>query len=460
MKTEVLEEPLDLLRGIVNNNMCIGCGVCVAQKNVDTELKMIWDSNGFLVPDLDVVEIMPINSLKVCPFNPFPEPEVRTEDELANIFLADSPKRNLKIGRYYNSYVGYAADFRLTSSSGGLASYIISKLLENGVVDTVLAVVAGNEGDDYYKYDLIGQKQDALKSSKTRYYPVTMAEVLNQLDQLDGKVAIVGIPCFIKAIRLHQYYNPEIRERVAFTIGIICGGMKSRFFAEYLAGKVGVNSREFSKPEFRIKDLSSTASDYSFGCTDKEGSNHLLKMRTVGDMWGTGFFKNNACDFCDDVSGELADISLGDAWINPYNKEGAGNNVIITRSQVAENLINEGLLSQNLIIENLEEDRFISSQQGGYNHRHRGMGYRTSRARKAGVLIPPKRFEKEKIPIEFKLVQSMRAKVRQRTLELWKNNKDAGRFDDDIKPLLNHLYRFTSWYHRITQVRTLINRKR
>src|SRR5690606_7430999 len=134
-----------------------------------------------------------------------------------------------------------------------------------------------------------------------------------------------------------------------------------------------------------------------------------------------------------------------DAWIDPYNKDGAGTNVIITRSQLAENLINEGLLSRELIIDNLEEDSFIASQQGGYNHRHRGLGYRVFKARKAGILIPPKRFDKEKVPIEFKLVQSIRAKVRQATLELWKKGKGAGRFDNDISPLLNRLYRYTSW---------------
>jgi coenzyme F420-reducing hydrogenase beta subunit len=42
-------------------------------------------------------------------------------------------------------------------------------------------------------------------------------------------------------------------------------------------------------------------------------------------MWGTGLFKSNACDFCDDVTTELADVSL-DAWI-PYNKDGLGNSV-------------------------------------------------------------------------------------------------------------------------------------
>ena len=31
--------------------------------------------------------------------------------------------------------------------------------------------------------------------------------------------------------------------------------------------------------------------------------------------WGMGIFKLGACDYCDDIVGETADISFGDAWL-------------------------------------------------------------------------------------------------------------------------------------------------
>ena len=58
---------------------------------------------------------------------------------------------------------------------------------------------------------------------------------------------------------------------------------------------------------------------------------------------GNWSFKSNACDFCDDVLTELADISLGDAWIDPYDKSGLGNSIIITRTKTAQTLIKNGL---------------------------------------------------------------------------------------------------------------------
>ena len=72
---------------------------------------------------------------------------------------------------------------------------------------------------------------------------------------MDGKVAIVGVACFIKAIRLAQFYNPLLKDKIPFLVGIICGGVKSRFFTEYLAFKAGVTRVTLQKPRFGVKDI-------------------------------------------------------------------------------------------------------------------------------------------------------------------------------------------------------------
>lgn len=69
----------------------------------------------------------------------------------------------------------------------------------------------------------------------------------------------------------------------------------------------------------RVQNSNSIAYNYAFRCTDTAGNDEKpIKMQAVGNMWGTGLFKANSCDFCDDVTTELADISLGDAWLEPF----------------------------------------------------------------------------------------------------------------------------------------------
>jgi len=269
-----------------------------------------------------------------------------------------------------------------------------------------------------------------------------------KIHELEGKVAIVGVACFIKALRLAQYTEPQLKEKIPFLVGIICGGLKSRFFTEYLANKAGVEIENIEKPKFRIKDFNSTAGDYSFGCIDgKTQTEKNIKMRSVGDMWGTGLFKANACDFCDDVTNELADISLGDAWLEPFSKDGKGTNVIVARSELADNIILEGMKNNELAVEPLSLERFLSSQQGSFNHRHEGLGYRIELARKQGKIVPPKRHDKEKISIDFKWVQEQRLKLRGKSLEMWRETKNASAFDSEMKRDLQRLYRLTKIYH-------------
>jgi coenzyme F420 hydrogenase subunit beta len=429
---------------VVQNDLCIGCGICVPVCPSKV-LEMDWNENGFLIPNLSGDCDSSGECLKVCPFNPFPTDEVSTENELAKLFLREAPNFHQKVGKYYNTYVGYSEKYRLTSSSGGLATYILTELFDRKLIDAVITVGEGE--NNFFAYKMIKGKEDLLASSKTKYYPVTMADALKELENFEGKVAVVGIGCFIKAARLLQHHDPLFKKKIVFTIGIICGGLKSKFFGEYLAAKTGIEDNKFFKPQFRIKDYQSTAGDYSFGCVDKRGNDRQVKMRTVGDMWGTGMFKCNACDFCDDVTTELADISLGDAWLPPYHQEGKGTSVLVTRTALAEVLIAEGILSKKLNVQELAFERFLASQQGSYNHRHTGMSVRIKHAKKKNQLVPPKRFGGETVPLDFKIVQIVRMIVRKKSLEIWAKNKTMSTFDTKIEKYLKLLNFATRIYH-------------
>lgn len=429
---------------VVKNDLCIGCGFCV-YKCPNNALQMKWNEYGFIVPELSGTCDLAGDCMEVCPFNPYPKEEVKTENELAEIFLKDSSNYHQKTGRYIGIYAGYANEFRLSSSSGGIATYIFTELLEKGIVNHIFSVKESSKPGIHYEYAVSSSKEELLKASKTKYYPVTLATVLPRLKELKGNVAIVGVACFIKAIRLAQHKEPELKVKIPFLVGIICGGVKSRFFTEYLAGKAGVAIENIKKPQFRIKDFNSTAGDYSFGCYDIKNKNEkTFKMRSVGDMWGTGLFKANACDFCDDVTTELADISLGDAWLSPYHQNGLGANIIITRSLLAQKIILKGIESSDLCIDKLLSEQIVESQQGSYNHRHYGLGYRI---RKQSTPVPPKRFDLTKITLDFKLVQRLRQKARYQSLEFWRLTGQIELFDINMKNIYKQLWYATRIYH-------------
>lgn len=435
------------IKDIVQNELCVGCGACVRHSKA---AKMEWNEDGFLVPQLNTT--FDEMAIKVCPFNIQPDDEVADEDKLANLFFQKSQHIDEKIGRFENTYVGYANEYRETSSSGGIATYVFEFLLSRNIVNHLFIV---KEIEGTYQYQWFDTVAQIREISKTRYIPVTLEKLFEEIDSKEGKVAVSGVACFVKALRLKQHYYPEYKEKIPFIVGIICGGLKSRFFTDYLAQKSGIRGR-YSHQQYRIKDAQSTASDYSFGALDEQQQFHQIKMQTVGDMWGSGLFKSNACDFCTDVTTELADISLGDAWLHPYSKDGLGTSVIVTRSKLAEAIIQEGMEKRDLTFSRLEIDTFKASQAGSFKHRHSGLKYRINNKRKQGKIVPNYRIRfSQNIPIEFRIVQSQRMKVRELSLILWKQTNNSEVFEQRINLLRSKLDKYTLLYHRIQKIKRI-----
>ena len=440
------------IKTIIDNELCTGCGACVSE-DLSGDTYMIWNDNGFLVPNSDNLKYQ--NEMyRVCPFN---LKGIINEDYLASEFLIDTTRDDPEIGRFNSLYVGYSNLYRATSSSGGIATYVFEYLLKNKIVD-YLFVVKENEGK--YCYQLFDSFEQIKEISKTRYYPVTMESLYNIIDSLNGKVAVSGVACFIKSIRLKQHYHPYLKSKIVFLVGIICGGLKSREYTDFLAQSSGCHS-EYKHAEYRIKNARSYALDYKFSCINSMShQTHTVDMLKLGDMWGTGLFKSNACDFCDDVTTELADISLGDAWIHPYNKDGLGNSVIVTRSGLADFIIKEGLTKEELSLSNLSLSDFKKSQSGSFNHRHKGLLFRINRMDNKGFKTPLKRerFLKKQTFIA-NIIQILRLQTRMKSFVFWSKYRDVELFNKKMKPYLLVLRKVNALNHKLTKLRTKLSVK-
>lgn len=425
------------------NRLCTGCGVCVSESG--GALRMDWDELGFLTPHV-ASGPLPTNAIKVCPFNPDPEEAVQDEDKLAAIFLTNAPRYEPLIGRFDDTYIGYCSAYRHSSSSGGIATYVFYQLLKTKIVDHLFVVVG--EGSEF-KYRIFSDPEEITHISKTRYYPVTLEKLFEEIERKKGRVAVSGVACFIKALRLKQYYDPGLRTRIPFMVGIICGGLKSRFFTEFLSQSAGIQSG-YKDQEYRIKDPHSTASDYSFGATDGNGVRHQIKMSKVGDMWGSGLFKAEACDYCTDVLTELADISVGDAWLPDYRNDGLGNSVIITRSPLAAQIIQTGIENGELTVARVAPRKVVDSQRASFNHRQDAAQFRNWVARMRRLDVPPTRSRVlRSISLPSAVVQLQRLITRKKSLSYWRDQADITSFNKKIAKHLLILRGIQKFYHML-----------
>jgi coenzyme F420-reducing hydrogenase beta subunit len=382
----MLLSPNDVARA----GLCIGCGSCVAQAPA-ARVQLDRFGNYRPVGDPRWLSSRSAVLARTCPFSP----AARNEDELAAELFPGAAHVHPLLGRYESAYVGYVEEerFRDEGSSGGLSSWVLAELLRRDLVDGVAHVVAaedpGQEGR-FFHYRISRTEEEIRAGAKSRYYPVELSEVLRTVRSVPGRYAVVGVPCFVKALQLLRREDPVVRERIAFTVGLFCGHMKSARLVESFALQMGVAIEEVQSVDFRLKDAGRPANWYRASLTLRDGRSEQLDWWDLADGdWGSGFFQNSACNACDDVVGETADISLGDAWVEPHASDGRGTNVVIVRSPVLARLLEDGEAEGRLHLEQAAAELLVETQAAGFRQRREGLSYRLTWRRRG--LRPRKR---------------------------------------------------------------------
>lgn len=348
-----------------------------------------------------------------CPFSPV----VADEDQIAGERFGDA-ERDARLGATNGCFVGHVAEagYRDNGSSGGLVSWVAAELLRTGKVDAVAHVAPTDPASGgFFAYGLSRTVEQLFSGAKSRYHPVELNEILRTIRSTPGRYAIVGIPCFIKAVHLARRAEPVLAERITHTLGLFCGHMKSARFVESFAWQLGAPMPQVRAVDYRIKDSSRPANWYRAQLTLADGSQHAEDWwQLVDGDWGAGFFQSEACNWCDDVAAETADVAFGDAWVEPFSSDGRGTNVAVTRSAEMLALLEAGIADGRLALSPVSADFVAETQAAGFRHRREGLAYRLGwRSTRAKPIRPRKRVKTggEQLTLRRKLVYRSRAAI-------------------------------------------------
>ena len=325
-----------------------------------------------------------------------------------------------RIGYFKSLYAGHVneGEYRDNGSSGGMGTWIFKELFEKDLIDGVIHVKENSDKSSpiMFKYDISRSIDEIKAGSKTKYYPVEFSKVMKTVKDVPGRYAIVGIPSFIMAVRLLAEKDDIFKDRIKYTVGLICGHQKSSKFAEAIAWQVGIKPGNLKHINFRKKLLDKPANNYGVeisGVIDgKEVTIVKPTKELLGQNWGQGYFKTKASDFTDDVMNETADIALGDAWLPEYTKDSKGNNVIVVRNPIIDDLITEGIKSGRLNLDVVDKETIFRSQAAHYRHTHDELAYRLYKKDKLNQWRPKKRIEASNdIPLLRRKVQDLREEI-------------------------------------------------
>lgn len=436
-------EVTTLFETVVSGDYCIGCGACAAVPG--SPIRMELDDSGRYRPRLDGQGDAPV--LAVCPFTN----EAEHEDEIGRRLFAADCEPHDRIGFHMRTWAGHVAEggYRAAGSSGGLGTWILVELLRRDLVDAVLHVRPRSPAEDdprLFDFTVSGKEDELRERAKSRYYPVEMSQALATVRRQPGRYALVGVPCFVKAIRRLAAADPLIAERIRATLALICGHLKSTRFADSTAWQAGIEPGALEAIDFRHKLPDAPANRYGVelhGRAPDGTPRHVIASREdfFGGNWGHGFFKYEACDYCDDVVGETADVTVGDAWLPQYVDDSAGTNVVVARTPETAELIEAGIADGRLALEPISADEVAQSQDAGLRHRREGLSYRLALTDDAGRWRPRKRVPASKDHLE----------PRQRRIYAWRVRlareshrafaralaaRDVSRFEREMTPLM------------------------
>ncbi|CAK3029638.1 Coenzyme F420 hydrogenase [Vibrio crassostreae] len=351
---------------VIDNGFCIGCGAC---KVASEEAVNIEFTKGIYQAQIIDIKKEKVIS-KVCPFSD----DSADEDKLASSL--ETRYHHDYIGKYNQLFAGKVTsdNQRVSSSSGGMLTHTLVKLFESGKINRVLHV---KTSDTEYGFEFSESTTiaDINKKTKSKYAPVSLSSIIEELKQDNGFTAITGVPCFIKAIGLLEKEN--IIDPIKYKLALFCGHYKTSHYGELLSWNSGVAPDELSSVDFRVKNNGKNAIDYYVEAVDKNENSHLGRVSMMfGSNWGHGFFKPLACEFCDDICGEVADATYGDAWLPEFMHDSLGTNIVITRNSDIDSLFKNSLAKEEIWLKDLSVDELFSSQAANFRHRRGGAIHR------------------------------------------------------------------------------------
>jgi len=426
---------------VVKNNMCIGCGVCASLCPTNA-LKIDFNQDGEYNSKLtgDCFDSCSL-CLDICPFN-----NNKNEDQLAENIFSNDLKYDSNLGFYLNTYSAHNNNdqLRLNSASGGITTWLLEQLLFEDKVDYIINVKPNEDSEKLFDFQIADSAEKIRKGAGSAYYPVEMSEVINKVLNQEGRYAIVALPCFLKAIELAKEKDKKLRNRIIYSVGLVCGQLKNKNFTEYISKLAGMKDK-INEVSYRNNSGDQPANNYYYYFNNNNKNSQIYWRDGISKAWTNRWFAYNACSFCDDAFAELADITLMDAWLPEFTSDYKGNNLLVVRNKEIDDILLSGKNNDEIKLDNIDAEKVIKSQQGVIDIKGKNLSYRLALAEENDGFTPNKRVEASKnINFFSKKEVEYKDKMQEESKKEWNKLKnDAISFDEfeaEIYGILNRLY--------------------
>ena len=193
---------------------------------------------------------------------------------------------------------------------------------------------------------------------------VGLKEILKHKDQ---KFAVVGVPCQMQGLRMFEKIRPSLKKQIVIRIGLFCGFNPTLSSTKFLLRRAGVkNFDDVINIKYRDGDW-----PCGFRAITKDGKDHFL-YPIHHFLFSHYVFERRRCAMCMDQLNELADIAIGDEWIEEDRGDIKGWCSIIVRTKEGEEIINRTVQRGDIHVEPSTKDHIWGGQNSTMVYKKRG----------------------------------------------------------------------------------------
>ncbi len=290
---------------------------------------------------------------------------------LSKAHLGSVPRDPL-LGHYRQLSVAQARsqDIRERAASGGVITALLVHLLETKQIEGALGVTMDPDEPWKCRAAILRTTEEVQDAAQSKYSVVALDALLRSARQEPGSFALVGLPCHVHGLRRLQRLG-SYRAKFPFVLGLFCGFNLEPSATRHLIHKMGLAPEQVAQLQYR-------GGPWPGGLVvdSRDGQQHVIPKDEYGYVNFTHVPRR--CLVCPDLTNELADLSVGDTWLEEY---AGGWSTVIRRSAQGERLIQEAKQSGALRVEEIGRDALLRShghliayKKEGYVVRQRWLG--------------------------------------------------------------------------------------
>jgi coenzyme F420 hydrogenase subunit beta len=329
-----LARKIKTLQDVVDWGLCIGCGACYYASPEGAVSLVNIESVGIRPRFESAASRSCTDGLRYCP-------GAHVDGELATGRLPMDDRPSQEFGPSLEIWEGYAADpdIRFRASSGGILSALELYCLERENMAFILHSAMNPQKPWENRTVQSRTRAEIMSRTGSRYGTSSPCEGLGAVEQSDRPCVFVGKPCDSASVMSLRRDRKKLDENLGLVLTFFCAGTPSTKGTLELIKSLDVPLKKITEVRYRGEGW---PGEFKVRTPNGAGERSMSYEKSWGQLSG---FRPLRCHICPDGTGQVADISCGDAWQSLDTGSDPGRSLVVVRTERGREILHRAIVA-------------------------------------------------------------------------------------------------------------------